>query len=85
MVSNATSGHHPDAPSLPISRTLRLRGTRQNVSTDHLRQNVGPSRHGDRAPIYASVACQPTEQSAPIAASGRVLAKETPPHYARFL
>jgi hypothetical protein len=29
------------APELPISRTLRIRGTRQNVRTDHLRQNVG--------------------------------------------
>jgi hypothetical protein len=36
-------------PDLPISRTLRIRGTRQNVSTDHRRRNVGPSRHGDSA------------------------------------
>jgi hypothetical protein len=34
---------------LPISRALRIRGTRQNVGTDHLRQNVGPSRRGDSA------------------------------------
>jgi hypothetical protein len=34
------------APDLPISRTLRIRGTRQNASTDHLHQNVGPSRPG---------------------------------------
>jgi hypothetical protein len=31
---------------LPISRTLRIRGTRQNASTDHLRQNVERSRRG---------------------------------------
>ncbi len=36
-------------PDLPISRTLRIRGTRQNASTDHLPQNVGPSRRGDGA------------------------------------
>jgi len=36
------------APDLPISRTLRLRGTRQNASTDRLRQNVRPSRRGGK-------------------------------------
>jgi hypothetical protein len=35
-----------NAPELPISCTLRIRGMRQNASTDHLRQNVGPSRRG---------------------------------------
>jgi len=34
---------------MPILRTLGIRGTRQNVSTDHLRQNVEPSRRGDSA------------------------------------
>jgi hypothetical protein len=33
----------PSSADLPISRTLRIRGTRQNVSTDHPRQNVEPS------------------------------------------
>jgi hypothetical protein len=37
------------ARSASISRTLQIRGTRQNVSTDHLRQNVQPSRHSDSA------------------------------------
>jgi hypothetical protein len=42
--------HSPSAaPDLPISRTLRIRGTRQNASTDHLPQNVEPSRRGDSA------------------------------------
>jgi hypothetical protein len=36
---------------LPISRTLRIRGTRQNVSTDHRYQNVRPER---------CVGCAPT-------------------------
>ena len=28
---------------------MRIRGTRQNVSTDHLRQNLEPSLRGDSA------------------------------------
>ena len=32
-----------------ISRTLQIRGKRQNVSTDHLRQNVEPSHRGESA------------------------------------
>jgi hypothetical protein len=45
------SGRHTD---LPISRTLRIRGTRQNASTDHLRQNVGAVAPWGRAPSGAS-------------------------------
>ena len=41
-------------PDLPISRTLRIRGTRQNASTDHLRQNVGAVASWGRAPSGAS-------------------------------
>src|SRR5918994_6989436 len=41
-------------PDLPISRTLRIRGTRQNASTDHLRQNVGAVAPWGRAPSGAS-------------------------------
>jgi len=36
-------------PYLQISRTLRIRGTRANASTEHLPQNVEPSRRGDSA------------------------------------
>jgi hypothetical protein len=41
MVSNANRATTLDAPDLPISRTLRIRGTRQNVSTDHLHRTSG--------------------------------------------
>jgi hypothetical protein len=37
FTTETMSAEHTD---LPISRTLRIRGTRQNVSTDHRRQNV---------------------------------------------
>src|SRR5215207_4798299 len=54
--SGAGSGGRSDLPGvargsadLPISRTMRIRGTRQNVSTDHLRQNVQPARRSDSA------------------------------------
>ena len=40
---------------LPISLPLRMRGTRQNASTDHLRQNVRPSRGGDSARTISSL------------------------------
>jgi hypothetical protein len=39
----------------PISRTLPIRGTRQNASTDHRRQSVGRSRGGAEHPNGASV------------------------------
>jgi hypothetical protein len=41
------TAHTATLPS--ISRTLRIRGTRQSVSTDHLRQNVEPSHRVDSA------------------------------------
>ena len=44
FTTETMSAEHTD---LPISRTLRIRGTRQNVSTDHRRQNVELSHSGD--------------------------------------
>ena len=48
-----------------ISRTLLIRGTRQNASTDHLPQNVGPSRSGDsaRSALRCPLLVIPSERS----------------------
>jgi hypothetical protein len=58
FATETISAKHTD---LPISRTLRIRGTRQNVRTDHLRQNVGrravviaPDRRLWRRPVTTS-------------------------------
>ena len=72
----------PDRPYLmPISRTLRTRGTGQKVSTDHLRQNVGPSRCGDSG-ISTHLAHVPGQRSSaePIGRCQALLAHGRCPH-----
>jgi hypothetical protein len=64
LSSNATLDQPLIRQNRLISRTRRIRGTRQNVSTDHPSQNVEPSRRGVCAQIYASGSCDRASEGA---------------------